>query len=143
MKYAKDAKMLGMHMGILEDDGEDIGMEGMVSPKENIVNRTNVADNWNLGPEKTSVQPDGNPDYWSMMADIWETDEEEARNRLCANCEYFDNSTVRQEQMKAIPLDKYDMDGGGRGYCVKFDFICHNLRVCQAWEEKPFEMEED
>lgn len=143
MKYAKDAKMLGMHMGILEDDGEDSGMEGMVSTKENIVNRTNVADNWNLGPEKTSVQPDGNHDYWSMMADIWETDEEEARNRLCANCEYFDNSPARQEQMKAIPLDKYDMDGGGRGYCVKFDFICHNLRVCQAWEEKPFEMEED
>ena len=69
MKYEKDAKMIGMHMGILEDDSEDSGMEGMVSPKENIINRTNVADNWNLGPEKTSVQPDGNPDYWAMMAD--------------------------------------------------------------------------
>jgi hypothetical protein len=41
-------------------------------------------------------------------------------------------------QMEAIPLDKYDMDGGGRGYCHKFDFICHNLRTCQAWEGKDF-----
>lgn len=143
MKLAKDAKMLGLHMGILEAEDEDEGMEGMVSPKENIVNRNNVIENWNLGPEKTSVKPDGNPEYWGMLADIWEVDEEEARNRLCANCEYFDNSPARQEEMKAIPLDKYDMDGGGRGYCVKFDFICHNLRVCQAWEEKPFESEED
>lgn len=143
MKLAKDAKMLGLHMGILEAEDEDEGMEGMVSPKENIVNRDNVIENWNLGPEKTSVQPDGNPEFWGTLADIWEVDEEEARNRLCANCEYFDNSPARQEEMKAIPLDKYDMDGGGRGYCVKFDFICHNLRVCQAWEEKPFKSEED
>jgi hypothetical protein len=38
-------------------------------------------------------------------------------------------------------------DGGGRGYCHKFDFICHNLRTCQAWEKKqyykPFECDED
>jgi hypothetical protein len=41
--------------------------------------------------------------------------------------------------MDAIPLNALDMDGGGRGYCTKFDFICHNLRSCQAWERKDFE----
>jgi hypothetical protein len=45
--------------------------------------------------------------------------------------------------MESVPLDQYDRDGGGRGYCVKFDFICHNLRVCQAWEEKSFETPDD
>jgi len=61
--------------------------------------------------------------------------EKEARRRLCANCEYFQNDPMFQAKMEAIPLDKFDMDGGGRGYCEKFDFICHNLRACQAWEE--------
>lgn len=144
MKLAKDAKMIGMHMGILgpEEPSMDGESEGIVSAKENVKNRTNVVNNWNLGPEKTSVQPDANSDYWSMMGDLWEIPEEEARNRFCANCEYFNNTSSMQEQMKSIPLDKYDMDGGGRGYCVKFDFICHNLRTCQAWEEKPFESED-
>lgn len=27
------------------------------------------------------------------------------------------------------------------GYCVEFDFICHNLRTCQGWEKKYFENE--
>jgi hypothetical protein len=40
--------------------------------------------------------------------------------------------------MDAIPLTSFDMDGGGRGYCTKFDFICHNLRTCMAWERKDF-----
>jgi hypothetical protein len=44
--------------------------------------------------------------------------------------------------MEDVPLDAFDMDGGGRGYCHKFDFICHNLRVCQAWERKAYEPEE-
>jgi hypothetical protein len=143
MKFSKDAKLIGMHMGLLEDDGEGESEMEFITPAENIKNRTNVTENWNLGPEKTSVQPDANSDYWGMMADLWEVDEEEARNRFCANCEYFNNTSSMQEQMKSIPLDKYDMDGGGRGYCTKFDFVCHNLRTCQAWEEKPFKEEED
>ena len=28
-----------------------------------------------------------------------------------------------------------------RGYCDKFDFICHDLRLCQAWEERESEMD--
>ena len=38
---------------------------------------------------------------------------------------------------------KFDKDGGGRGYCHKFEFICHNLRVCKAWEKAPVMMEND
>lgn len=116
--------------------------EKIVSPKQNIANRDNVMRNWSLGPEKTSVDPKANKPYWSNMADIWDVSEPEARRRFCSNCEYYNNTPDMQTQMESIPLDKYDMDGGGRGYCEKFDFICHSLRVCQAWEEKPFDTED-
>ena len=128
-----------MMEGLLEDeDGEEIG-----SARQNVVNRDNVIQNWSLGPEKASVDPKANGDYWRNMAELWDVDERQARRQLCANCEYFDNTPAMQEKMEAIPLDKFDMDGGGRGYCVKFDFICHNLRTCQAWEERGFEAEDD
>lgn len=117
--------------------------EEIVSASQNVINRDNVVENWNLGPEKASVDPEANAPFWQNLANVWQVNEAEARRRLCANCEYFDNSTPMQRQMEDIPLDALDMDGGGRGYCTKFDFICHNLRVCQAWEPKEYEMEDD
>lgn len=131
------AKMLE---GLLGGEGDG---EAVVSARQNIINRDNVIENWMLGPEKASVEPKANADYWRQMADVWGVDEAQARRQLCANCEYFNNTPAMQEQMEAVPLDAYDRDGGGRGYCVKFDFICHNLRSCQAWEEKGFEEGED
>ena len=130
---------------IANREGKSMDMEmteEIVSAAQNIINRTSVADNWNLGPEKASVEPTANAAYWQKLADVWQINEAEARRRLCANCEYFDNSAPMQRQMEDIPLDSLDMDGGGRGYCVKFDFICHNLRVCQAWEPKEYESED-
>lgn len=125
--------------GYLEDEsGDEIS-----TARKNVRNRDNVIRNWGLGPEKASVDPKANGAYWQKMADLWDLDEKQARRQLCANCEYFNNTPAMQEQMEAIPLDKFDMDGGGRGYCTKFDFICHNLRTCKAWEEKPFNDTED
>lgn len=126
-----------MIVGILGKDEE------IVSTKENIANRNNVKKNWSLGPEKATVDPKANKDYWSKLGKIWSVPEEEARRRLCANCEYFNNTPEMQAKMEKIPLDSLDVDGGGRGYCTKFDFICHNLRTCQAWEKKSFEGGED
>lgn len=96
-----------------------------------------VKRDWNLGPEKASELPESNAKYWTKMAELWQTTEEDARRMLCANCEYFDNSTKALKFMEKVPMNKYDKDGGGRGLCKKFDFICHNLRTCQAWEEQP------
>jgi hypothetical protein len=107
----------------------------IVSTSENRKNRLLVIDEWQLGPEKASVDPKANKEYWTSLGKAWGMNEKEARRRLCANCEYFQNDPMMQAKMEAIPLDKFDMDGGGRGYCEKFDFICHNLRACQAWEE--------
>jgi len=120
--------------GMSEDDGEEL-----ITPEVNEANRTMVAEEWNLGPEKASVDPKANGPYWRKMAKLWMVEEAQARRRFCSNCEYYDNTPERLAECEAVPLDKYDMDGGGRGFCVKFDFVCHSLRVCQAWECKPFE----
>ena len=93
---------------------------------------------WNLGPQVASADPAANEEYWASMAAIWAVDVPEARRHLCANCEYFDDTPQAMQQMDAVPFGPLDADGGGRGYCHKFDFICHNLRTCQAWEEREF-----
>lgn len=114
-----------------------------ITEKENNRVLAKMKKDWHLGPEKTSVMPDDNNLYWMSIAEVWDVPEEEARRRFCANCEYFDNTTEALKDMESVPLNKYDKDGGGRGYCVKFDFICHNLRTCQAWEPKEFVNPED
>jgi len=126
-------------------DNETMGR--IVTPKivgtaENKVNLQRVVDNWNLGPDKASPKPGANPDYWDGLADIWGISSQEARRQLCANCEYFENTPEMMRAMEKIPFNALDADGGGRGYCHKFDFICHNLRTCQAWERKDYEAEE-
>ena len=115
----------------------EIGIPTMkiVSTSENKKNRQRVIDEWQLGPEKASVEPGANKAYWTGLGKALGISEKEARRRLCANCEYFKNGPMMQAMMESSPLDKFDMDGGGRGYCERFEFICHNLRSCQAWEE--------
>lgn len=114
----------------------------IVSTAENKVNLQRVLDNWNLGPDKASPKPGANQDYWDGLAEIWGISSQEARRQLCANCEYFENTPEMMRAMEKIPFNALDADGGGRGYCHKFDFICHNLRTCQAWERKDYEGEE-
>lgn len=116
--------------------------EAAPSPEEcadiNEMHRDLVIRSWSLGPEKASIDPQANAEFWQNISAAWNVTEAEARRQLCANCEYFDNTPKAQKLMEIVPFDKYDLDGGGRGICAKFDFICHNLRTCQAWEEKPF-----
>ena len=50
--------------------------------------------------------------------------------------------TMTQAKMERIPRNDWDTDAGFRGYCTKFEFICHDLRVCQAWDEREFDMED-
>lgn len=94
-----------------------------------------------LGPEKTKG---ANSEYWRGLANVWRIAPDQAKRRLCANCEYFDDAPETLEAMDVVPQDAYDADGGGRGYCHKFLFICHNLRTCKAWEKacQPMENED-
>lgn len=122
----------------MDDVTKKILTPEIVNAKQNAANLANVKANWNLGPEKASPDMVSNKPYWSKMAKVWGIPERDARHQMCANCEYFDNTPETMQLMDAIPLNALDMDGGGRGYCTKFEFICHNLRTCQAWERKDF-----
>ena len=117
--------------GIPEDD--------FISPAENRANTRVVIEDWMLGPEKPSNERGANKPYWMALAKAMQVDESEARRRRCSNCEYYDNSVGMQVKMERIPWNAWDVGAGFRGYCEKFAFICHSLRVCQAWEEKEFE----
>jgi hypothetical protein len=105
-----------------------------ITTTENRKNTQKVIENWMLGPQDPSIELNANKPFWLKIAKAWDVTESKARRQMCANCEYFDNSPRKQAKMERIPLNDWDVDAGGRGYCKKFDFICHNLRTCQAWE---------
>jgi hypothetical protein len=116
--------------------------EPFITAAENKKNTQMVIDDWMLGPEKPSNERGANPEYWRALGRAMMVDETEARRRRCSNCEYYNNSTLMQAKMERIPWTQWDVDAGFRGYCNKFDFICHDLRACQAWEEREFEEED-
>ena len=109
--------------------------ESFISPAENKRNTKNVLDNWMLGPESPSLDKSENKDYYKKIAKAWGIEESEARHRMCGNCEYFKNCPGTQAKMEKIPLTDMDEGAGARGYCKKFDFICHGMRLCQAWDD--------
>lgn len=111
------------------------------STSENKKNTLMVIQDWMLGPEKPSNERGANGEYWRGLAKAMQVDEAEARRRRCSNCEYYDNSEDMQVKMERIGWNEWDVGAGFRGYCEKLDFICHDLRSCQAWEER--EEEED
>jgi hypothetical protein len=120
--------------GLLTIDlsSDDSEMEP-ISKEENKKNRDHAANYWAFGPAKTAGP---NTEYWKEMAIRWKVKPEEAKRQLCANCEYFDDSPDMMKMMENVPLDVFDKDGGGRGYCHKFDFVCGSKRVCMAWDGK-------
>lgn len=127
--------MIGGFGGIRES-------EPFITAAENKKNTKVVIDDWMLGPEKPSNEREANPEYWRALGKAMQVDEAEARRRRCSNCEYYDNSTLTQAKMDKIHWNAWDVDAGFRGYCTKFDFICHDLRSCQAWEEREFEFDD-
>lgn len=108
--------------------------DDFITTAENRDNTRMVIEEWNLGPEQPSNEPTANKPFWVQMSRAWQVSEEEARRRRCSNCEYYDNSPDCQVKMERIPRNQWDTNAGFRGYCDKFEFICHDLRVCQAWE---------
>ena len=110
-----------MSIMIIKDDEEKL------DAKTNKKNRDIVIADWNYS--------DGtNPDYWKKMAKLWMVDLSEAKRQRCSNCDYFDNKPECLEKLESVAEDSFD-EVGGRGKCTKFDFIAHDVRVCQAWEE--------
>lgn len=116
--------------------------EPFVTTAENKKSTKIVIDDWMLGPENPSNEPDANKTFWVAVGKAMQVDETEARRRRCSNCEYYDNSTLTQAKMERIPRNQWDDNAGFRGFCTKFEFVCHDLRVCQAWDEHEFEFED-
>lgn len=132
-----------MKKGLMAPPEIEIEVYCIVTPEENKTNTEHTIKFWKFGPEKDpSDEPDSNPEYWKDMAETWDMDESEARRQRCANCEYFENTPEMMRMMDTIPRNAFDKDAGGRGYCHKFEFICHNLRSCTAWERKEYEKED-
>lgn len=136
MEGAKFPKIFISRFGGLPEEEE------FITAAENKKNTQTVINDWMLGPENPSNEPGANKPYWMKLAKAMQVDEKEARRRRCSNCEYYDNSTMTQAKMERIPQNQWDVNAGFRGYCNKFDFICHDLRSCQAWEEREFESED-
>jgi len=124
---------------IIEGFGGIMESKPFITASENRKNTQMVIDDWMLGPKDPSNERGANPEYWGGLAKAMQVDEEEARRRRCSNCEYYNNSTMKQAKMERIAWNDWDVNAGFRGYCMKFDFICHDLRSCQAWEEREYE----
>jgi hypothetical protein len=114
-------------------------IEGLTK-ESNEKTRDTLMETQMLGPKKTA---EANGEYWRGLANVWRISPDQAKRNLCANCEYFDDQPETLEAMEVVPQDEFDKDGGGRGYCNKFEFICHNLRVCKSWEKGSVMMEND
>jgi len=136
MDYAKMPKMMFAGFKGLPED------EPFITTSENRKNTQTTIDDWMLGPENPSNEKGANKPYWVALGRAMQVDEAEARRRRCSNCEYYDNSVMMQVKMDRIPWNGWDVNAGFRGYCNKFDFICHDLRACQAWEERESEEED-
>lgn len=89
-----------------------------------------------------ALDPTNPKDFWVTISEFWDMPEEEAKLRRCGNCEYFDNTIQAKKAMDVVPVTEFDTRGGQRGYCHKYTFICHDLRVCDQWEEKEYDDEE-
>lgn len=124
---------------IEEIEAEKPVIEGLTA-ESNKKTRDTLVETQMLGPVKVDAP---NSEYWRELANLWRTSPDQAKRRLCANCEYFDDAPETLEAMEVVPQDEFDADGGGRGYCHKFEFICHNLRVCKSWEKAPVMKEEE
>jgi hypothetical protein len=118
---------------IEEIEAEKPVIEGLTA-ESNKKTRDTLVETQMLGPVKVDAP---NTEYWRELANVWRTSPDQAKRRLCANCEYFDDQPETLEAMEVVPEDEFDADGGGRGYCHKFEFICHNKRVCVKWEKAP------
>ena len=99
-------------------------IEGLTT-ESNAKMRETLMETQMLGPEKTEGS---NSEFWRALANEWRISPDQAWRRLCANCEYFDDKPETLEAMEVVKQDEYDKDGGGRGFCHKFEFVCHNLR---------------
>jgi hypothetical protein len=110
--------------------------EAFITPAENKKNFSIAVQDWNYGPEMPSNDPKENKEFYASLAEAMQCDEKDARRKHCSNCEYYDNSVMTQVKIERIPMAGHDEGYGFRGHCEKLNFICNDMRVCQAWDDR-------
>ena len=68
-------------------------------------------------------------DYWTDIAEYWNTTEKAAQASLCGNCVAFDISPRMDDCMPGQTSD----EDGRLGYCWMHHFKCHSARSCRTW----------
>jgi hypothetical protein len=114
--------------------GNDMKMMGlldeMMSKAEEEDNGTKYLVTKNINKEMTAALEKthhfGYPD--AKIAKFWDIPLQDAQNRICGNCEYFDNCTEALAEIKPV-IPESD------GYCHKYEFACSSSKVCDSWEE--------
>lgn len=115
-----------------------------LSLQSNSLNKKNhiyVIENHGLGPADPR-QP--NEEFWKQKAMRWMTTEGLARGRLCANCEYFVNTSQIEDCISAGPAFTFktssvapeivDIEEHPVAWCSKFDITCSPTRTCDEQE---------
>jgi len=109
----------------------------------NVKNHLYTIENHGLGPADPRKP---NEDFWRTKSLRWGCSEGDARGRLCANCEYYVNTTQIQDciangpayELKAsqLPLTPKwaDIESHPVAYCTKFDITCSPVRTCDEQE---------
>ena len=110
--------------------------EEFLTKAENNANYIVAVEDWNYGPEKPTNESGANKEFYMALADAMQCEEKDARRKHCSNCGYYDNSFMTQVRIEKIPMGSYDKGAGYRGHCEKLNFICNDMRVCQAWEDE-------
>jgi uncharacterized protein (DUF427 family) len=62
-------------------------------------------------------------EFWRGLANYWRIAPDQAKRKLCSNCEYGDDSPECKE-----------MYGDDAIYCNKFEFVCGDGKTCKRWE---------
>jgi hypothetical protein len=103
----------------------------------NLANRQTAIDTANYGPLNPALP---NNVFWAAKANMWNTDTATAKQSLCGNCSFFNQTTKILDCIDAglsaggATGDEWDSVGGGQlGYCEAFDFKCKSTRTCDAW----------
>jgi hypothetical protein len=80
-------------------------------------------------------------EYFGLLAEMWNTTTEKAKNSRCANCVAFDISPRMQKCMPGKLSQKRTLEIAGKkyqtgfGYCWMHHFKCHSARSCRTWAE--------
>lgn len=130
----EDEKEMPEGMGLLEKPMADESKYPIDKASNEAMTKA-LMESRHLGPK----DPANPGKFWIEIADYWEIPEKMAKEQTCSNCEYFDNTLEAKDAMSVVLMNEFDKSGGNRGYCHKYTFICHDLRVCDQWEEKEYE----